>query len=1032
MQKHPDITQRRIDSWLALQLVPLLERGRVPMSIQYCPVEHFTEREALDQGPWSPVEEGFEWGPAYKTAWFRLEGEIPSDWAGGEVFVLPEVGGERTLWENNSPARGVDWSHKYLRIADQAKGGEKLSLTFQSHAGAPHIKVHGDIPERKETTEKVSGAFLVLGNPKLQALVYDVKFCISLLKSVPKTDPGYMTILEGLNAAANLWAISGQDSIAAGRKAIKDALGQLSTELNHTVFAYGHAHLDTAWLWPLHITHLKMAHTAGNQLYLMERYPEHVYVHSQASQYEWVQNEYPELFQRIKAAAKRGQWEPIGSMWVEADCNLTGGESLIRQFLYGRRYFEQHFGKATVDMFLPDVFGYSAALPQILQKFGIEYFVTQKISWNQINKFPHNTFWWKGIDGSKVWTHFPPADTYIGTCEPEEIARSVSNHRDHARSNHSMYLYGWGDGGGGPTEDHLEYLRRARTAPYLPVIEKKRTAVDFFKEASAQSKNLMTWHGELYLEFHRGTYTSQAFNKRSNRESEFLLRDLELLACFQENAFRHYPAAELERLWKLILLNQFHDIIPGSSVPEVYRDSDRDYADILSSGYAMLDVLIKNIASKLNREGMHYPVAIFANAVKRTQASLPWKKGSPPKSIVVGEEVLPVQFVEDANGPQVLFATPVEALGSVCVADLREEAPPTPPKSRLKVGPKRLENDRWSVKIDGNGNITSITSVEDPSLEFIAPGKLANLFQLFDDHPLFWEAWDIEPFMLETVTNLTKADSVEVVENGPVRIAIETVRTFGKSKIRQRISLGPTPGIRFDTWVDWHESRKMLKVAFPLNVVSQRATFEIQLGHVERPTHRNTSWDAAKTEVCAQKWADMSETGHGVALLNQGKYGHDVYENMLRLSLLRSPKAPDPECDMGSHFFSYVVYPHFDTVTQSDTVASAYAFNAEPRVVPVEAGSGIAASTPRFVTCGSRNLVVETVKKSEDGEFLLVRAYECHGARGSTEISTALPIKNAWLSDLNEVPIGALVVTDDHHVSVDYKPFEIVTLLIEV
>jgi alpha-mannosidase len=273
---------------------------------------------------------------------------------------------------------------------------------------------------------------------------------------------------------------------------------------------------------------------------------------------------------------------------------------------------------------------------------------------------------------------------------------------------------------------------------------------------------------------------------------------------------------------------------------------------------------------------------------------------------------------------------------------------------------------------------------------------------------------------------------VEVVENGPIRIAIETVRTFGKSKIRQRISLGPTPGIRFDTWVDWHESRKMLKVAFPLNVMAQKATFEIQLGHVERPTHRNTSWDAAKTEVCAQKWADMSETGHGVAILNQGKYGHDVYENLLRLSLLRSPKAPDPECDMGSHFFSYVIFPHFDSVTQSDTVAAAYAFNAEPRVVPVEVGSGVATQTPRFVTCGSRNLVVETVKKSEDAEFLLVRAYECHGSRGTTEISTALPVKNAWLTDLNEVPIGALAVTDNHHVSVDYKPFEIITILIEV
>ncbi|MBL8087259.1 MAG: alpha-mannosidase [Chthonomonas sp.] len=1025
MLKHPSLTLGRATLWYRDQLQPSLEIARAPLTVEFCPTAHPDQEAAERLGPWEPIESGFEWGPAYREAWFRIRGTVPTEWVGGEVCAQPEVGGERTLWVENVPECGIDREHPIVRLYDTCAGGESVTLTIQSHAGGNHIRVAGKVPPRLEKTEKVGACELVRIHTELQPLVYDVDFILSLLKEIPETDPGYSAILRALNHCCNLWAEEGDASIARCRKTLKDALGSLNSELKHTITPLGHAHLDTAWLWPLRITHLKMAHTASTQLRNMKRYPEYVYVHSQASQYEWIEKEYPALFKRIQAAAKEGQWETIGSMWVEADCNLTGAESLVRQFLYGRRYFKQHFSQTNEDMFLPDVFGYSAALPQILTKFGIQNFLTQKISWNQFNKFPHNTFWWQGIDGSRIWTHFPPADTYIGSCEPQEMIKSVRTHRDQARSDHSMYLFGWGDGGGGPTERHLELLRRARTAPYLPDIETRKHAVDFYKDAKAKSKDLATWVGELYLELHRGTYTSQAENKRANRECEFLMRDVELLACFQPDYAAHYPQEEIERLWKLVLLNQFHDIIPGSSVAEVYEDSDRDYAEIRAGARALIERFLKALAARMERpEGR--PIAIFHNSEVPAQASLPWPHDAVPGSLEIGADRYPVQKTDDG---QLIFDTPFEALGAVVVGNL-SDAPPSL-RSRLKVGPRKLENDEFSVKFDSQGNITSITSLDDNPIEFIASGSLANVFQLFDDRPQFWDAWDVDVYAYETETNLTRCDSFEVVERGPVRAAVEVVRRFGKSTIRQRISVGPTPGIRFDTWVDWHEDHKMLKVAFPMNVNTQRATFEIQFGHVERPTHSNTSWDLAKFEVCAQKWADLSEGGYGVALLNNGKYGHDVQGNTLRLSLLRSPKAPDPDCDMGEHFFSYVLLPHYDQVIHSQVVASSYAFNAEPRVVELEPGSGADGEVPPFVHVFSRSIVVESVKKAEDSDLIVVRLYECHNSRGTTEMSLATGVKRARLAMLDETPIADLEL-EDGVIRFDYTPFEILTFLIEV
>ncbi len=1036
MLKHTDLTRNRIQAFLHNELKPRLYGARCPLKIEINTNPCETQVEAI-KGPWTEVSKGFEYGPAYTIFWFRLTGTMPEDFAGQTVAVVAELGGERTVWKDNSPWCGVDVEHSDFGWLEGSamsnggpfpKGGEPVEFHIQCYTRNAQTTVHLKELPRTAVTEKVDRAELVVIDTETKDLFYDVDFTLNLLNTMEQTDPSYITLLRALNDVANTYSPSSRETIARCRKIVKDALGSLNGEFKHTLFPVGHAHLDTAWLWPLNITHKKMAHTTATQLGLMQRYPEYVFAHSQASQYEWLEKQYPVLFERVKEAVIGGQWEPVGSMWVEADCNLTGAESLIRQFLYGRRYFRDKLGYNTQDMWLPDVFGYAAALPQILAKFNIKYFLTQKISWNQFNKFPHHTFWWQGIDGTRIWSHFPPADTYNGSAEPKEVIYSVKNYKDHARCDESLYLFGFGDGGGGPTERHLEFLRRGRLAPNYPDIASGKKAIDFFHDAKARSRDLMTWVGELYLELHRGTYTSQAANKKGNRVSEFLLRDAEMLACFSPGFPGDYPAEELEEAWKLVLLNQFHDIIPGSSVREVYEDSAVDYAKIAEVGERIVSNSLKQIASKIDTSGMRQPVALFHNASMVTQGVIPWDGDGVPNSFVTPEESLPVQLVEEFGEKKLILPVPQGALGTVVVGDLSDAPPST--KYRLKSSNRRIENEDLIVRFDNHGNLTSIQSLEDQT-EFLEPGKLGNVFQIFEDKPNFWAAWDVDAFALETGQDLIRSESFEIVEKGPVRVAAEIVKRFGNSTIRQRISLGPTPGIRFDTEIDWLEEDKMLKVAFPVNINAARATYEIQFGNVERPTHVNTSWDMAKFEVCAQKWVDLCEGDQGVAMINDCKYGHDIRGNVMRLTLLRSPKAPDPVCDMGIHRFSYSIVPHYGPYNYAGIVQAAYAFNAPLRSVMLEPEHGVTGALPALISCDDRNIVVETVKKAEDSDDIIVRLYECHNSRGRAELQSARPPKSAMLCDLEENEIDELSIQDGI-VSFDYKPFEILTFKLKI
>ncbi|MDD5349707.1 MAG: alpha-mannosidase, partial [Chthoniobacteraceae bacterium] len=830
-----------------------------------------------------------------------------------------------------------------------------------------------------------------------------------------------------LNESLNLLDFGDPATIAAARGALAPVLAKKNGGTVHQISAIGHAHIDSAWLWPLRETIRKCARTFSTAVDYMERYPDYVFGCSQAQQYAWMKAYYPGVFAKIKERVKRGQWEPIGSMWVEADCNLASGESLIRQILLGKRFFKEEFGYEPHDAWLPDVFGYSAALPQIYTKCGIDLFVTQKISWNQFNKFPHHTFLWEGLDGTRIFTHFPPADTYNGEMDPASLVFNVRNFKEHGRASRSLYVYGYGDGGGGPTVAMLEQAQRARDLDGLPQVQLERVA-DFAKKAKEDARDLPVWAGELYLELHRGTYTTQARTKRGNRKSEFLLRDAEFLDALslvlapqrQENAADparavydvtglHAPganrhAAALERAWKLLLLNQFHDIIPGSSIGWVYEDSARDYETIAQLGTSVVDSSFAALDGLIDTSAFQEPLRIVN--------TLGFERG---------------EVVELPNGEFTKVHVPS---AGYTVIDAAKPLPAAdqPVSVRQENGTVTLANGILTVSVAANGLITSLRDEEAGGREVLAPGAEANLFQLHPDKPNAWDAWDVDPFYRERVKDLREADRVEVLESRPLRAVLRIERSFGKSRIVQDMILSAgSRRIDFDTRIEWNEDHQLLKVAFPVAVHSLRATYETQFGHVERPTHYNTSWDLARFEVCAHKWADLSEPGYGVALLNDCKYGYDIHDNVLRLSLLRAPSSPDPTADRGAHRFVYSLLPHPGDFRQGGVIEEAYKLNVPLRSGRLPVQKGALPSAQSFFQVDQPGIMLESVKLAEDGADVVARFYEAHGARGTCTVHTTLPVGAAARTDLLENDLEPLAC-ENGSIRFGFRPFEIVTL----
>ncbi|KAJ1724189.1 Glycoside hydrolase, 38 vacuolar alpha mannosidase [Coemansia erecta] len=1061
LQKHPDVTKSRLNTFMSdsqfkdVNIHAALYEARVSgaphVQLEVWAAEG-TERPTFEHAvkqEFKPIKgSDHTFGPSWSTHWVRAALEIPREYAGKEVRLLFNPGCEAMVWSaDGMPQQGItggngaDKRVEYV-VTRKAKAGSSVTLYLEVACnGMFGLGDYTIGPPDEHRTFRLQPVELVVRRSDAIALYYDLSVLKQMLDKLPRESPRWWQALSTANAIMN--AFDAQDA-ATLPKCLEIARGFFAArpgDATHQVYAIGNCHIDTAWLWPYDETKRKIARSWATQLGLVERYPEYMFAASQAQQFEWLKELYPGLFARVKEAVKGGRFIPIGGTWVEMDCNVPSGESLVRQFLLGQRFFQEHFGVRCRVFWLPDTFGYSSQLPQIVRLAGAEYFFTQKLSWNNINKFPHTTFNWVGLDGSSVVCHMCPAETYTAEAKADQLIQSVAKHKDIAYTNESLYLYGFGDGGGGPTDDMIERMRRMQNVDGLP---RSRHAHpdEFYAHVEKKADGLVSWHGELYFELHRGTYTSQAQTKKNNRQAEFLLRDVEMLSVVaQESApgFK-YPRDELTRLWKLVCLNQFHDVIPGSSIEMVYRDSDRMYADVLESARGMKQAAVE---------------ALFAAsglcAAEQASGLLVLNTTTWPRTEVVsvpGGGMKGCEQVRKHDQAALMVAAAVPGGGGVQLVEPAAVAHSVPASAYRESGSGLvvLENLHVTAKFNAHGQLVSFVERRSER-ELVPPGQAGNVLRLHEDIPLFWDAWDIEINHLEKYRVL-EAASVEIVDEGPLLASLAiTVPIGSNSHMRQFVSLSAvSPRLDFACDVSWHENRKCLKTAFTWDIRSDVATYETQYGVVQRPTHRNTTWDLAKFEVCAHKFGDLSEFGFGVALLNDGKYGYATLGNTMTLTLLRSPKSPDAHCDMGDHSFRFAVYPHRGAFNESRVVQEAYQFNVPLVQLPVDmqrASKAVAPAAvaeveglrkPFFGVAGAPNVVLDAVKAAEDGaQDVVVRLYEAYGGRARAKITTSLRFAGAVKTNVLEEPVDKVEFAAESggcggSVVVDFKPFEIVTL----
>ena len=932
---------------------------------------------------------GEQLGPLFATFWLRGAATVPASWAGARVDLVVDTRSEAMLWLGGRAVQGLNSSGVQPRpdatLLDGARGGERVSFEVEVACNAPFgagVEGQGAYgPFRSVSPFVLDACELARFDGEAWRRLWDFAV-LRALELEDGVDPSFAgELLAGLNDFCTACETGADgDEILAGLYARHAAGGP------HELSAVGHAHLDTAWLWPLEESWRKAQRTFATQVRLMDEYPEHVFCASQAEHYAWVRDRDPALWEAIRERVARGQWIPVGGSWIEPDCNLPSGESLARQLLYGQRFFERELGRRCTELWQPDVFGYTAQLPQLMRLAGMSRFLTQKLSWNRFTTPEHHTFTWQGLDGSEVLTHFPPADTYNAEATVAELRRGVRSYRDHARSRESLLVFGHGDGGGGPTRAMLERLRRARDLRGLPRTT-LRSPQAFFDRLEADAHSLRTIVGELYLEYHRGTYTSQAALKRGNRRCEAALHDAEAL-CAVAARLRAapYPRAELAEAWRTLLVNQFHDILPGSSIAEVNERARADLAAVEASA----DALASRALAALGEDGGG-PVAVSTSPFARREV------------------------VHDPAGALVLVEAPPYGAGEV--------VPGVPVRvERTPDGGAVLENEHLIATLTAGGALASLRHKATGREALAAPG---NRLELYEDRPAAWDAWDIDPAHLETRADCAPADGVAALDAQALRVEVAFERAVGRaSRLRQTFRLDAgARRLAVHTTASWHEDHRLLKVAFPLAVRAADATYESAFGAVARPTHYSTRADLARYEVPGHRFADVSEHGFGIALLTDSKYGYSAFGDTLRISLLRAPKAPDPSADMGEHAFAYAIVPHAGGWQDGGVVAEARAFNA-----PLRWGPGVASGS--WASVDAPGLVLDTIKLAEDSDALVLRLYEAHGGRGRARIRLALPWTAARRANLLEDDLGAADVDGDAIV-VDYRPWEIVTLIVD-
>jgi alpha-mannosidase len=966
-------------------------------------------------GDYVPAYEGDQWGETWDSAWFLLNAEVPDTWAGKRVVAQLDFNGEALIFNDEGlPLQGLSngsifekgFARDIFPLFERAAGGEEISLWVEAAAFSRFGVNRDEDPARNCPTRhgtycgKVNKIRLAVYEIEPYHLWLDLSVLFDLYGAIPENSTRAVRILRGLSKAIDVFA-DDPENASACRDILRPLLAQKAHASSITATAVGHAHIDTGWLWPVKEAIRKSARTFANQLDLIEKYPDYIFGASQPAHYAMVKKHYPALYEKIKAAVKAGRWEPQGGMWVEADCNVTGAESLVRQFIHGKNFYMDEFDFDVKNLWIPDVFGYSASIPQIMKRAGVDYFLTQKICWSQFNKFPHTTFNWRGIDGSEVLTHFPPenSNNYNSKLIPSGMIAGEENFKEKEILDEMLVLFGVGNGGGGAKAEHIERGLRQRDLEGVPKIKFDR-ADAFFDRIAEHADALPVWSGEIYLENHRGTFTTQARTKRGNRMLEQALRSTEyLLSC---GKLSDYPREALDGIWKTLLLNQFHDIIPGSSIRKVYEVTEREYAE----GLAACARIQEETAGRIFTENANSLVLVNTLNIPFTQAiNLPngW----------AGAEDTTVQTEAD-GAVSALVEIPSQGMLTLTRSD---EAASTEELAELI-----LENELIRYEFSENGELLKAYDKEAGKDVLSDTG---NVLTLYEDRPTAHDAWNIDIFYEAQALESAKGRGHASLGKGDVRQGLRFDLKIGQSTLTQKIWLDAnSKRLDFKTEVEWQERHRMLRVAFPTTIRADQAAFDIQYGYALRNTHRNLSWDMARFEVASHKYADLSDNVYGVALLNDCKYGYKVLENVIDLNLLRSPTHPDPDADLGHHEFTYSLLPHTGDLIRSDVQDQAIQLNQPPALFEGYRQDDV--SVPVHV--GGDDVALEVLKKAEKEECLVIRLVEKLGCETTAQVTLSNP--EAGLVETNLMEWTEEAQLGSGTIQISMQPFEIRTFKI--
>lgn len=989
------------------------------------------------------IKTGETWKGRDLYLWMQKEVDIPSNWENktvvgifdfGETGAGNNSGFESLFYLNNKPYQGVDSNHKEVFLPKDING-TRVELIFRLWTGLEG----GGIPREQE--HRINRAQLAWLDEKVDDLFYNASVILETIGELDEYSPDKVHLTKILNNAFKLidWAYPGNEDFYNSLHEASDYLNKEIDKIDkHSVVnvtCIGHTHIDVAWLWRLKHTREKCARSFSTVLRLMERYPEYIFLQTQPQLYEYVKNDYPELYEAIKQKVKDGNWEVDGGMWLEADCNIPSGESLVRQILVGSRFIKEEFNKDVEYLWLPDVFGYSWALPQILKKSGIDMFMTTKISWNQYNRMPHDTFKWRGIDGSEILTHFittpepwsQPGSwfyTYNGRLTPKTVKGVWDAYTDKGITNDLLVSYGFGDGGGGVNREMLEYRKRLDKMPGLPNV-KTGKASEYFRclkeKVEKTDEYVHTWDGELYLEYHRGTYTSQAYTKMMNRKLELLYRETEWLstvACLTNNDWSLYANNEITKGWKTILRNQFHDIIPGSSITEVYEDAKQEYKEAEDIA---LDIQNKLEEIYINKDEHTWTIVNNSNWDRNESIDIKCDEDGS----FYDEDGNKLKYQRNKDEYTVEIKN-IPALGYKRII-LKIDDVQYDNNSVFEYCDGKISTPKYNIEWNEYGQLTSIYDKENKR-EVLAKGERGNVLQMFEDKPMAHEAWDIDIFYQEKMREVKDLQSVELIEDGNIKAVIRFKYKYMNTTISQdMIVYANSNRIDFKTNVDWREKKQLLKVAFVVDIRSTMATYDVQFGNVKRPTHWNTSWDRARFESVAQQWVDLSERNYGVSLLNNCKYGHDIKDNVMRLTLLKSATHPDPVQDQGEQNFTYSLLPHSGDFIDGNTVKHAYELNQPLKSIKGMLKSEVKKQLFKF---NDANILVDAIKKAEDEDMIIIRFHDYSGSRQNVSIDSDYEITGWMETNLMEKPIENL--RNENSINVVVNPYEIKTLMIKM